>query len=203
MKLVKADKEGIKDAAMRIRMGGVVVYPTDTVYGLGCDPGNLKATRRVCKIKERATNPLPLICATLEDARRVVEFNRAAEVLADRFWPGPLTLVLPKKVDYSIWVNHGKKTLGIRVPNNETARELAQLSRGIIVSTSANKSGQESQQTIKGVIDQIGDEVDIIIDAGPTPGKASSTVLDLTADELWILRSGPVTGQQIVEALKG
>lgn len=201
MKVVKADEEGLREAAHSIRMGGVVIYPTETVYGIGCDPANPDATRRICEIKERATNPLPIACADISAAKKIVKFNSAAEILADKFWPGPLMLVLPIIVDYSIWVTHGKNTLGVRVPNHKVARRLAELSGGMIVSTSANKSGERPPFTPKEAIQQIGKEVDIVVDDGPTPGYQPSTVLDLTSEELWILRTGPISGQQIKEAL--
>ena len=202
MKVVKPDEQGLKEASVRMLTGGVVVYPTETFYGLGCVPSDPDASRRVCEIKERADKPLPLICGDLQAARRIVEFNAAAEILAERFWPGPLTLVLPKRIDYPLWVTHGTKTLAVRVPGSETARRLARLSAGVIVSTSANKTGKTPPRTAKEAIAQIGREVDIVVDGGETPGGLPSTVLDLTSDELWILRAGPVTGDQIVKALK-
>ncbi|MCW4049779.1 MAG: L-threonylcarbamoyladenylate synthase [Candidatus Bathyarchaeota archaeon] len=203
MKVVKPDEHGLREAATVIRTGGVVIYPTETVYGLGCEPSNADATRRVCEIKGRADNPLPIICADTETAERVVEFNAAARKLAEKFWPGPLTLVLPKKVDYPIWVNRGGKTLGVRVSGLETARRLAKLSGGVIVSTSANKTGKGPYDNAKDVIRHLGDEVNLVIDGGTTSGELPSTVLDLTGEELWILRSGPITGDQIVKTLKG
>jgi L-threonylcarbamoyladenylate synthase len=102
-----------------------------------------------------------------------------------------------------MWVTHGKKTLAVRVSSHEVARRLASMSAGVIVSTSANKAGEEPPRTAKEAIDQIGREVDIVVDGGMTPGGKPSTILDLTSDELWILRSGPVTGGQIMKALKG
>jgi L-threonylcarbamoyladenylate synthase len=203
MKIVKPDEEGLREAAATMLAGGVVVYPTETFYGLGCLPSDPDAARRVCKIKGRADKALPLICGSVEAARSVVEFNAAAELLIERFWPGPLTLVLPSKINYPMWVTHGKKTLAVRVSSNEVARRLASMSAGVIVSTSANKSGEEPPRTAKEVADQVGREVDIVVDGGMTAGGRPSTILDLTSDELWILRSGPVTGGQIMKALKG
>ena len=203
MKIVKPDEEGLKEAATVMLAGGVAVYPTETFYGLGCLPSDPDASKRVCKIKGRADKALPLICGSVEAARHVVEFNAAAELLAQRFWPGPLTLVLPRRVNYPMWVTHGKKTLAVRVSSSEVARRLASMSAGVIVSTSANKSGGEPPMTAKEAVDQIGRGVDIVVDGGMTPGGKPSTILDLTSDELWILRSGPVTGGQIMKALKG
>ncbi|MBN2336294.1 threonylcarbamoyl-AMP synthase [Candidatus Bathyarchaeota archaeon] len=203
MKVVKPDEEGLKLAATTMLTGGIVIYPTETFYGLGSVPSDPDATRRVCEIKGRADKPLPLICGDENMARRIVEFNVAAEVLAQRFWPGPLTLVLPKKIDYPIWVTHGKKTLAVRVPGHDVARRLASMSAGVIISTSANKSGEAPPRTAKEAMSQFGRTVDVVVDGGVTPGGLPSTVLDLTSGELWILRSGPVTGKQITDALKG
>jgi L-threonylcarbamoyladenylate synthase len=201
MEIVEATEEAIRRAAILIRLGGVVIYPTDTVYGLGCDPANVDAARRVCEIKGRADKPLPLACSDMEMARRIVEFNPIAERLAERFWPGPLTMVLPARVDYPVWVTHGARTLGVRVPGHPTARRLARLSGGVVVTTSANKSGEPPPRTADEAAAQIGEEVDLILDAGPAPLKKPSTVLDLTGEEIWIIRPGPITAEDIKKAL--
>lgn len=202
MKIVKADMEGIKYAAQVIRNGGVAIYPTETVYGLGCAPSDPDATKRILQIKQRADKPLPLICSSMEIARKIVRFNPAAEKLAEKFWPGPLMLILPNKIDYPIWVTFGKKTLGIRVPGSEISRRLAELSAGVIVSTSANKSGAIPPLTAREAMNQIGNEVDVVVDGGPSPGQLPSTILDLSGSEMWIVRSGPITGDMIMNALK-
>ncbi len=203
MKVLKADEGGLLEAAATIRVGGVVVYPTETVYGIGCLPIDPDATRKVCEIKGRADKPLPLICSDVGIARRVVEFNPAAERMAEEFWPGPLMLVLPKKMDYPIWVTHGAKTLGIRVPSHEAARRLTKLSGGVIVSTSANRSGEPPIRSAEEAERQLGQEVDVILDGGPMEGSEPSTVLDISSTEAWILRKGPITAEQIMKVLRG
>ena len=202
MKIVKADEQGIQYAAKVLREGGVAIYPTETVYGLGCAPSDPDATKRILQIKQRADKPLPLICSSIEVARKIVQFNVTADKLAEKFWPGPLMLVLPKKMDYPIYVTFGKKTLGIRVPGSEVSRRLAQLSAGVLVSTSANKSGANPPLTAQEAINQLGEEVDVVVDGGPCLGQLPSTVLDLSGSEMWIVRSGPITGNMIMEALK-
>ncbi len=202
MKFLEADDEGIKAAAFLLREGGVVVYPTETVYGLGCVPSDPDAAQRVCEIKQRADKPLPLICSDIEAARKVVEMTPAAERLAARFWPGPLTIVLPSKVKYSMWVNHGASTLGVRVTEHPVARKLSQLSGGVIVSTSANISGDEPAKSAQEAKEIFGNKVDIILDGGLSPRTESSTVVDLSSDEIWLLRKGPISGEQIMEALR-
>ena len=202
MKIVKADEEGLRIAAATMRNGGVVIYPTETVYGIGCIPSDPDATMRVCEIKGRAENPLPLVCSNIEMARKVVQFNATAEKLAEAFWPGPLMFILPSKVVYPMWVTHGKKTLGLRVPGAEVPRKLAQLAGGVMVSTSANISGEPPAITATEANSQTGFKVDVVVDGGPSPGGTPSTILDLSGKEMWILRSGPITGSQIMEALK-
>jgi len=203
MKQVNADEQGLKVAALAVRNGGVVVYPTETFYGLGCEPSSPDATRRVCEIKGRADKPLPLICSDLQTARRVVEFNAAAERLAERFWPGPLSLVLPCKVEYPVWVTRKGSTRAVRVPGHEVALRLASLCGGVIVSTSANISGREPSTTAAGAVEQLGRMVDVVVDGGRTPGGEPSTVLDLSGEELWILRAGPIKGEDILSVLRG
>jgi len=201
MSIKPATDEAINMAAAIVNAGGVVIYPTETVYGLGCDPADPDASRRVCELKERADKPLPLICADMDAARRVVEFNAPAEKLAERFWPGPLMLVLPSRVKYPMWVTHGAKTLGVRVSPHPVASKLTKFCGGVIVSTSANKSGQEPTRTAQEALNQFTKMVDMVLDDGPSPLSLPSTVVELSTDEVWILRQGPVTAEQIREVL--
>ena len=203
MKVIPASPENIQRAAAIIREGGVIVYPTDTVYGLGCLPKIPEAAKRLCVIKGRADRPLPIACADTDAARELVDFSPVAERLAERFWPGPLMMVLPARVEFSIWVTHGSKTLGVRVPDHQVARELARLCGGSIVSTSANRSGEEPFRTAWEAAESLGKEVDLVLDAGEAPGGLPSTVIDLSGESAWILRKGPITGSQIMEALSG
>ncbi|MCX6648769.1 MAG: L-threonylcarbamoyladenylate synthase [Candidatus Bathyarchaeota archaeon] len=203
MKFLEATDEAIKAAAYLMVQGGVVVYPTETVYGIGCAPSDPDAAQRICELKGRADKPLPLICADIEAARKVVEMSPEAEKLAAKFWPGPLTLVLPSKVKYSMWVQRGAKTLGVRVSPYPVAQKLAKAAGGVIVSTSANISGEEPAESAEEAKRIFGNKVDIILDGGASPGGESSTVVDLSGEEIWLLRKGPVTGEQIMAALRG
>ena len=203
MRFLEATDEAIRAAGFLMKQGGVVVYPTETVYGLGCVPSDTDASQRVCEIKQRADKPLPLICADIVAARKIVEMGSAAEKLAARFWPGPLTMVLPTKVKYSMWVNHGASTLGVRVSPHPVASMLAKEAGGVIVSTSANISGDEPAMSASEARDIFGNKVDIIIDGGRSQGGESSTVVDLTGEEVWLLRKGPVKGEDIMAVLRG
>jgi L-threonylcarbamoyladenylate synthase len=202
MRFLEATDEAIRAAGFLMKQGGVVVYPTETVYGLGCVPSDTDASQRVCEIKQRADKPLPLICADIVAARKIVEMDSAAEKLAARFWPGPLTMVLPTKVKYSMWVNHGASTLGVRVSPHPVASMLAKEAGGVIVSTSANISGDEPAISASEARDIFGNKVDIIIDGGRSQGSESSTVVDLTGEEVWLLRKGPVKGEDIMAVLR-
>jgi L-threonylcarbamoyladenylate synthase len=202
MRFLDASDESIKAAAYLMREGGVVVYPTETVYGIGCIPSDPDAAQSICEIKGRADKPLPLICADIESARKIVEMSPAAEKLAEKFWPGPLTMVLPAKVKYSMWVQHGATTLGIRVSPYPIAQKLAKAAGGVIVSTSANISGDDPAKTAQEAKEIFNGKVDAIVDGGPSPGGESSTVVDLTGEEIWLLRKGPVSGEEIMKALR-
>ena len=201
MRIVPADEEGIKEAATIIRGGGVVAYPLDSGYVFGCLPSDPDAARRICELKQSAVNPLPLICGDIAMVRLLVDFNRTAETLAENFWPGPLTMVLKSKVEYSMWVVHGKGTLAVCVPSDKVASKLAQLSRGVIIGSSARRSGEELPNTAEDVKHRFGAKVDMILDGMPPLNNMQSTILDLSGREMWILRSGPVSGSEILEAL--
>jgi L-threonylcarbamoyladenylate synthase len=203
MKFLEATDAAIKAAGYLLREGGVVVYPTETVYGIGCIPSDPDAAQRICELKGRADKPLPLICADIKAARKVVEMTPEAEKLATKFWPGPLTMVLPAKVKYSMWVQRGAKTLGVRVSPYPMAQKLAKEAGGVIVSTSANISGDEPAKSADEAKKIFGNKVDIILDGGPSPGVESSTVVDLSGEEVWLLRKGPVSGDEIMAALRG
>jgi L-threonylcarbamoyladenylate synthase len=202
MKLLAATDEAIKTAAFLLREGGVIIYPTETVYGIGCIPSESSAAQRICEIKGRADKPLPLICSDVDAVKRIVVMTPSAEKLAAKFWPGPLTLVLPAKAKYSMWVSHGASTLGVRVTEHPIARKLAKQVGGVIVSTSANLSGREPAKTAQEAAEIFGNKVDVILDDGPSPRSESSTILDLSGEELWLLRKGPITGEQILAVLR-
>ncbi len=203
MRFLDATDETIKAAGYLMREGGVVVYPTETVYGIGAIPSDPDASQRICEIKQRADKPLPLIVADIAAARKIVEMTPEAEKLAARFWPGPLTLVLKSKVKYNMWVTHGATTLGIRVSPHPIASKLAKEAGGVIVSTSANISGDLPAQSAEEAKRIFGNKVDIILDGGPSQSGESSTVVDLSGEEIWLLRKGLVSGEEIMKTLKG
>jgi len=200
-RVLKATNEAIVEAAEIIKGGGLVIYPTETVYGLGCDPFNPSAVDRLLRVKGRENKPLPIAADSIKKAREVAQFNPQAEKIVSELWPGPLTLVLKARFSFPQGVTCGLDTIGIRVPDHEVALRLAELSGGYLVSTSANKSGAPSPRRVEDAIAQIGQEVDLIIDAGRSPLGHSSTVLDLTSKPR-ILREGPIPMKLILEVLR-
>ncbi len=200
-KVLKATGETIVKAAGIVRGGGLVIYPTETVYGLGCDPFNSSAVDRLIGVKGRENKPLPIIASSTERARKVAQFNAQAEKIVSELWPGPLTLVLKARVAFPQGVTCGLDTIGIRVPDHQVALRLTELSGGYLVSTSANKSGAPSPRKVEEALAKIGQEVDLILDGGRSPIGHSSTVLDLTSKPR-ILREGPIPLRLIMEILK-
>ena len=206
-RIVRAENDigAIEQALEALSAGDCVVYPTETFYAIGADATSASALERLFAIKRRdADKPVALIVADLAMARQVAErIPDAALRLAEKFWPGPLTMVLPAKVKYNKWVTHGATTLGLRVTEHPVAQKLAKYAGGVIVSTSANISGDEPAKSAKEAREIFGNKVDIIIDGGSSPRSESSTVVDLSGDEVRLLRKGPISGDQIMETLQG
>ncbi|PDM26868.1 threonylcarbamoyl-AMP synthase [Candidatus Bathyarchaeota archaeon B24-2] len=190
--VLKVSEESISKAAEKVRSGGIVVYPTDTVYGLGCNPYNVEAVRRLIKVKGERRKPLPILASDLNAAARIADFSREAKLLASRFWPGPLTLVLKSKGTLPPEVTSGLNTVGVRVPDNVVALKLIRLCGGLLVGTSANKTGAEPPRSVQEAFKQLGEEVDLYLDGGVSRIGVSSTVLDLTSGKPKVLREGPV-----------
>jgi L-threonylcarbamoyladenylate synthase len=186
-----------------LRAGGVVAFPTETVYGLGADATNERAIARVFQIKGRpSTNPLIVHVANEQIARRYArEFPIAATKLVARFFPGPLTIVLPKAPSIVSSVTAGRDTVGLRAPNHPLALELLRKFDGAIAAPSANLSTRVSPTTAQHVRDELGDAVDLILDGGPCSVGIESTVLSLV-DRPTILRRGAVTREMIEAVLR-
>lgn len=202
MRVRKASEEAVMEAARIIRGGGLVIYPTETLYGLGCDPFNSSAVDRLTEVKGRENKPLPIAASSLEKAKNVAHFTPEEEKVARRLWPGPLMLILKTKVPFPRGVTIGADTIGIRIPNQQVAMRLAELSGGYLVSTSANKSGAKPPRLAEDAEAQIGSKVDLVLDDGPCIIGYSSTILELTDSGPRILREGPVSLQQIIGILQ-
>jgi len=175
-----------------VRARGVIAYPTDTFYGLGADPRDPEAVRRLFAIKGReAGQPILLL---LHDRSEVAAWASAvtpsAERLMDRFWPGPLTLVFPAAPHVLPELTGGGGTIGLRVPGNELTRELLRHLGRALTGTSANRSGGRDPRTAEEVMREVGDRIDLVLDGGATTGDRPSTVVDVTVEPPRIIRQG-------------
>lgn len=198
----KPDVTVLLEAANIIRKGGLVVYPTDTVYGLGANPLDEQAVLKVFQVKERSLDkPLPILISNINVATKLGYLDNRALKLIKVFWPGALTIIVEKKEVVPTILTGGRKGVGLRMPNYKITLELAKLSGGAIVGTSANKSGFKAARTANQALKILNGKVDLILDAGPSPGGVPSTIIDLTVDPPSILRLGPIYPDQIEEVL--
>ena len=191
------------EAVCVLRNGGVVAIPTDTVYGLAAAFDDEEAVDRVFRIKSRPSGlAIPLL---LDDASSVESYVTAVpesfRALAATFWPGPLTIVLPKSRLVADKLTAGRDTVGIRVPDHWLPRYISKSLDKAITGTSANLSGSPSLMTAQAVEEQLGDAVDLVIDGGAAHGMKASTVVDLSSDMPAILREGSITIQDIEKAI--
>jgi len=192
--------ESVNEAAAILRAGGLVALPTETVYGLGADATNDRAVARIFEAKQRPEfNPLIVHVPNLEAARAHAIFDVRSQRLADRFWPGALTLVLARREgsDLSLLVSAGLDTVALRCPAHEIARRLLAAAGRPVAAPSANRSGRISPTTASHVADDLGDAVDLILDGGPCPIGVESTTVDVTGDTPLLLRPGGVTREAI------
>ena len=186
-----------------LRAGGVIGFPTDTAYGLGADPFSEPAVRRIFEIKGRPEDkPILLLVNSIEMAQSVAAVSDTALAAAARFWPGPLTMILPARPTVPSLVTAGTRTIGVRWPVAPFAARLMSALNGPITATSANRSGMESCVTAEEVRTQLGDRLDMLVDGGPLPARGGSTLLDLTQGPPKILREGPITAADLHELLK-
>jgi len=190
-----------KQAVEILKKGGIVAYPTDTVYGLGADPLNKRAVDKIYRAKKRPHNqPLPLLLADKSDLSRVAGvLPDIVWKLAGRFWPGGLTLVLKKSSWVPGFVTAGGDSIAVRVPNHDVPIALAQGLGSPIIGTSANISGKPSPITANEAREQLGKEVDLIIDGGRCPGGTESTVLDLSTKVPALIREGAIPRAELAK----
>ncbi|MBQ2957764.1 MAG: threonylcarbamoyl-AMP synthase [Clostridia bacterium] len=192
--------ESIRQAAQIIRDGGVVGFPTETVYGLGGDALSGEAAKRIFEAKGRpGDNPLIVHIASLSEIDPLIEgeMPEMARKLAEAYWPGPLTMIMKKSSLIPDEVSAGLKTVGIRLPANETARALIREAGRPIAAPSANRSGRPSPTTAKHVLDDMDGRIPMILDGGASEVGLESTVLDVTGEIPRVLRPGGVTPEMI------
>jgi L-threonylcarbamoyladenylate synthase len=192
-------RDAIQEAAKWIRAGGLVALPTDTLYGLAADPFHARAVARVFEVKGRAAGQaLPLIAADLAQVtRHLGGLPPAGARLASRFWPGPLTLLVAAPPALARDVSAGTGRVGVRVPAHEIARAICRAADRPVTATSANRSGQPATADPDVVERTLGDDVDMLIDAGLTEGGAPSTIVDVTGRVPCLVRAGAVSWEEI------
>lgn len=197
------DEEAVKTAADWIKKGGLVAFPTETVYGLGADATNNKAVKRIFRAKNRPLdNPLIVHISDLNQLEQIAkEIPPSAKLLIRKFWPGPLTLVLKKKEVLAPAVTAGLTTFAARMPSNKIALELIRKAGIPVAAPSANKSGKPSPTRAEHVIEDLGREIDVLIDGGQTRIGIESTVLDMSSEVPRILRPGMVGRDEIEDVI--
>ena len=203
MAIVPASPESIDRAVEVLRNGGVVAYPTDTLYGLAVDPRSAAAVARLFALKGRdASSAIPLIAGSLEQARDAGEFSDEHLRLAKSFWPGPLTIVLPAAAVIARQLLGAGSTVALRVPAHPTAQALAGRHGFCITSTSANRSGEPAATTAQQVSNELMTGIDLVLDGGPSPGGEPSTIVDVTGDRPRLVRAGAIAWDRVLESLE-
>lgn len=197
------DYSAIDRAGKIIREGGLVAFPTETVYGLGGDAFNPDSSRKIYAAKGRPSdNPLIVHIYRLEDLEKVaVDIPDSAYVLADHFWPGPLTMIFNKREEVPAETTGGLNTVAVRMPSDDVAREFVKAAGGFIAAPSANISGRPSPTLAKYVIEDMDGRIEMIIDGGASEVGLESTIIDLTGEKPEILRPGFITKDMLSCAL--
>ena len=203
VRVVADDAAGRADAVRVLREGGVVALPTDTVYGIAVSLATPGGIERLYHVKRRP--PDKAVMLLLDDATQAARAGRitpAAAALAAEFWPGGMTLIVPQRPDVP-WpdvLTGGSATIGLRVPGHDAPRTLAR-SLGPLPTTSANRSGVPEATDAAGVVAQLGDEIDLVLDGGPAQGGLPSTVVDCSGAQPTILRAGAVPPESVAAIL--
>jgi len=192
IKLSLTDINKILELGEMIKKGGVIVYPTDTVYGIGGNPFLEDVVIRIKNIKQREEKAMPILVSSLEKAKEMAYFNDLSLKIANTFWPGPLTIVLKTKVKFSPHLTGGRDSIGLRIPNHELALKIIEASGGALIGTSANISGRPPAISIEDLDEKIRSSVDLIIDGGKCYLGKPSTVIEVIDSKIKIIRIGAI-----------
>jgi L-threonylcarbamoyladenylate synthase len=198
---LKIDRESIQNAATTIRKGGLVVYPTDTVYGLGCNPFDEKAVNKLATVKGRNRGNFPVLVDTLGRARELGKIDGDVEALALRFWPGPLTIVVSSHAILPLQVTGPEKMIGLRIPGRWDTLDLISKSGGSLLGTSANISGNPSLSRPEDALKVFEGKVDIVLDGGILSAGLESTVVRQSKSGIQVLREGAISRGELGRAL--
>ncbi|MDD1775760.1 MAG: threonylcarbamoyl-AMP synthase [Candidatus Methanomethylicus sp.] len=193
IRLEEADPEKIRRVGEVVRNGGVIVFPTDTLYGIGGDPLNPSTVQRVLAIKRREKKPMPVLVSSIEMAQKFVDVDERAKKLMKAFWPGGLTIILRAKPLIPDKLTMGSNKLGIRMPDHAVALKIIEASGGGLIGTSANITGQPPATSVDELAREVEEAVDLIVDGGKTKLGVPSTVVELDSME----DSGRVKGSRL------
>ena len=199
MDIVTCNKSGINQIIDAYEKGQIIAFPTDTVYGIGCNPFNKDSISRIYDIKKRnGEKRFPILGFSKKDLKNIVKFNSKAEKISEKFWPGQVTLLLPIRKEITKQIeNNGK--LAVRVPNNECVLSILKQCK-LIVGTSANISGEESILDSSECKIKLS-KIDVLVDGGIIKSLGESTIIDFVEDELKIIREGSVSKDDIESVL--
>jgi L-threonylcarbamoyladenylate synthase len=188
---IARESDVAREVAELVESGGIVIFPTDTVYGIGCDPRSERAVERIFAAKRRpADKPLSLHFGNVAAILRFVDSNELAKKVAETFFPGPLTLIVERPASVATFVTRGRDTVGLRVPDYRLCSAILEAS-GPIAATSANVSGFPAY-TGRGPVTEL-PEADVLVDDGPTKFEAESTIIDVTGARPKLVREGAIT----------
>lgn len=200
MRIINGFEENLRDIGEAVKNGGIVAFPTDTVYGLGASIYQEEAIKRVFRVKKRPLNSAIIVLISDKAILEKIAYvnDEKIWILIDKFWPGALTIILPKREGISDIITGGGNNIGVRIPDNDIARQIIRESGGALATPSANKTGQLSPTMAGHVLKQFSDnEIDYLIDGGKTKNAIESTILDMTCNPPKILRNGGVSKEQI------
>jgi L-threonylcarbamoyladenylate synthase len=200
---LRPDAVAMAELVEILRRGGIVAYPTDTMYALAVDPRNDAAVEHLFDVKARDRSvAVALIASDVSQAQEAGVFGASELLLARAFWPGPLTIVVPASSQLSRALTGDLQTVGVRVPAHCVAQALADAFASCITATSANLSGRPPALTADEVTAALGSRIDAVIDAGPAPGGVPSTIVEVVGDRPVLRRSGAIAWDRVLESLQ-
>lgn len=203
--LSESDSEGTCRVGEAVKRGAVIVYPTDTVYGIGGNPFDEKVVQRILRIKKRERKPMPVLVSSVEGAKALIEAGPVASALM-KLWPGALTIVSKKRRGVPDSLTFGGGTVGVRMPDHKLALRIIEAAGGAMIGTSANVSGRPAARSVEELDAEVAEAVDMVVDAGAAPGGMPSTVVEVkegAKGESWkVVRAGSVS-VEVIKAATG
>ena len=199
MNVISCDDNGINQILEIYEKGGIIAFPTDTVYGIGCNPFNKNSVSRIYDMKKRSgEKKFPILGFSNRELKKIVKFNSNAEKISEKFWPGQITLLLPIRKEMTEQINNNGK-LAVRVPNNECVLSILEQCK-LIIGTSANISGEKSILDSNDCKTKL-PEIDILVNGGKITTLGESTIVDFVDDQLKIIREGSISKDDIENIL--